>query len=212
MLLGLLSQSPAMFVLWLLAVFYAITIHEYAHALAATMLGDYTARNEGRLTLNPFAHIDIMGMILLLVVGFGWGKPVPFNVYVLKKPKLYSALIGLAGPVSNLLSIVFFGLLLKVLLGGGYITPDNLLTQFLVFLLLLNSVLMLFNLIPIPPLDGSKLLLSVLPRTWDAFANFLEHYGPFIVLALVLLDNFGGLNIFGGLFSGVQSFIFKIFG
>ncbi|HCJ52554.1 MAG TPA: site-2 protease family protein, partial [Candidatus Kerfeldbacteria bacterium] len=114
------------------------------------------------MTLNPLSHLDPIGSLMLVIVGFGWGKPVPFNPMYLKVRRWGPSIVSLAGPASNILSVVFFGLILKLLYANNLIGSDNLLTLFLVAVIQINLILALFNLIPIPPLDGSKLLYGLI--------------------------------------------------
>jgi len=219
LLLSLLDQ-PMMLLVWLVAILVVLTIHEFSHALASTLLGDSTAKDNGRLTLNPLAHVSWLGFFMLLIVGFGWGKPVPFNPYNLKYPRLGPALIALAGPFSNLIlalsilgvfKLIFPGLNPLFLMVG---TPiDNLLAAFFSLLIFLNIILMLFNLIPLPPLDGSKILLAALngPK-FDKIRDFLEEQGPFLLLLLIVFDNILHANILGGVFEFVLGFVYKLFG
>lgn len=199
MIISLLFSEPIMFFIWVLAIIYGITVHEFSHVLAAYAQGDDTGQRLGRLTLNPLAHLELFGFALLLFVGFGWGKPAPYNPYNLKSRRWGEMLIALAGPASNLVSIIVFGLAIKFL--GGGLGPENLLVQFLVFLILINIVLLVFNLIPIPPLDGSKVLFAFLPARHIALRALLEQRGPLILLFLIIADNFLGINIFGRLFA-----------
>jgi len=210
MIIELLWQNPSLFVVWVLAVVFAITIHEFSHALLGFALGDRTAKDMGRLTLNPFAHLDFFGFFLLLIAGFGWGKPVPFNPYNLKAKKWGPAIVALAGPLSNLAAIVVFGLVLKLLSLYSSLTADNLLILFLVYLIQINMILMVFNLLPIPPLDGSKLLFSLLPASQNNIKFFLERYGPTLILFLILGDRLFNLNFFSWLFQNVYSLIINI--
>ncbi len=206
--INLLFQDPPVFVAWIMAIIIGITFHEFSHVLAAYVQGDQTGKNLGRLTLNPLAHIDPLGLLLLVGVGFGWGRPAPFNPYSLRNPKLGSALVAIAGPVSNLVLIVVFGLAFRFLLPLFHLPLDNLLVIFLVFLIQINIVLMLFNLIPIPPLDGSRVLLNALSDRFAGLKEFLEKFGPFILLALLL---FGG-GLFSRLFQVVNTLAAKIIG
>ena len=172
MLLEILFNSPQMFLVIVLAIIYALTIHEFSHAATANLLGDTTAKQDGRLNLNPLSHLEFWGTAMLLVAGFGWGRPVPVNPYNLKWRRFGEAAVALAGPLSNLLSVVFFVLLINLL--RAWLDPDNMLTIFLFQLLLVNLILGIFNLIPIPPLDGSKVLFSLLPARFDEFkAKFI---------------------------------------
>jgi Zn-dependent protease len=199
MLISLLFQSPQMFLILALAIVYALTIHEFAHALAANYLGDATAKYNGRLSLNPLAHLEFFGTLMLLVAGFGWGKPVPVNPYNLRWRKWGDAFVSLAGPLFNFLSLILFILIFKAL--WSFLPADNLLFLFLSYLILINMTLGVFNLIPIPPLDGSKILFAILPSKFDDFKRKLAINGPWILIILIILDNFLNVNIFGRLFS-----------
>lgn len=176
-----------------LAILISITTHEFSHGFAAFMMGDTTAKDHGRLTLNPFAHIDLIGTILLpgllLLIGapvFGWAKPVPFNPYNLSDQRYGSLKVGIAGPLANLVLFVVSGILLSQftpIFGGA-----NLLIVFLNQLAVVNFVLMMFNLIPVPPLDGSKVLFGILPPRYELFERWLEQYGFFILLAIIIIE------------------------
>ncbi len=210
--LSLLSDNPLYFVAWIGAILIALSVHEFLHAYAAYRLGDNTAERAGRLTLNPMAHIDWLGLFALVLIGFGWGKPVPVNPYNLKYKKWGNALVALAGPLANLISIIIFGLVLKLL--GVYtdLTSGNLLIQFINLLIIINAVLLTFNLIPIPPLDGSAVLFTVLSGAkYDRFKANLEARGPMILLGLILFDNLFNIGIFSALFSRVVNLVFRIF-
>lgn len=163
-----------------------LTVHELAHGTAAYALGDDTAKRMGRLTLNPLRHIDPIGFIMLLVARFGWAKPVPVDMRNFKRPKLGMAITALAGPVSNFLlaALVF---LFQVPLGrlfqsggaGAYVAES------LVFLGYISVFLGVFNLIPIPPLDGSKILFSLLPNSAYYRLMYYERYGMILLFALI---------------------------
>ncbi|MFA5076584.1 MAG: site-2 protease family protein [Patescibacteria group bacterium] len=212
MLINLLFSEPIFFFLWILAVVYAITLHEFSHVLAAYLMGDNTGKHMGRLTLNPLAHLDWLGMLMLVFVGFGWGNAAPYNPYNLKYKKWGSALVAVAGPLSNLLSLVFFGLAFKFLRLYTNLPPDNLLLQFLMFLALVNVALLLFNLIPVPPLDGSHILFAVLPDRFNEFKYRLAHNGPMVLVFLVVLDSFlPGFSLFGSLFSWAWNLVYFLF-
>lgn len=206
--INLLFENPAIFVAWLAAIIFGITIHEYSHVLAAYVQGDQTGKQLGRLSLNPLVHLDMMGLLLLVVAGFGWGRPAPFNPMNLRSPRLGTMLVAIAGPISNLLAIVVFGLVFRLVLPMLGLGNENLLVIFLIFLIQINLVLMLFNLIPIPPLDGSRILFGLLPPRFLPFAQQFERTGPFLLLFLIL---FGG-GIFSRLFQVVYDVAVKIIG
>lgn len=203
--INLLLSEPTVALAWVAAIIIAITIHEFSHALVAKLQGDSTAELEGRVTLNPLSHVDPMGFLVLVLFGFGWGKPVPFNPYNLKAKRWGPALVSLAGPASNLIGVIFFGLVFRLVLQIGNLPADNLLHTFLAFIVQFNVVLMLFNLLPIPPLDGSK-LLSLLPQQFEGLVEGLQRYG-FVILLFVI---FFGQNVLGTVFQAVEGFVFRI--
>ena len=211
MMFNMLFSEPMLFVAWLIAIFYGITVHEFAHAWAATWQGDDTAKLSGRLTLNPLSHIDLMGLLMLVFVGFGWGKPVPVNNFNFKNGKTSDNLVSLAGIFTNLVSVIVFGIVLKLLLNFGNLSGENLLINFLFMLIMINMVLAIFNLIPIPPLDGSHVLFNVLPDKYNEFKFNLAKNGPFILLMLILADNFLGVGIFSRLFGFFMNLIYSFF-
>lgn len=190
MIIQLLFTNPVFFLMWVVAILFALTIHEFFHAWTAFYLGDLTAKHQGRLTLNPLAHLDLVGTIMLLIVGIGWGKPVPFNPYNLRYPKWGPAFVGLAGPGSNFLIASVIGLSMR------FMDPPSLsLYFFLSFFVWINLILGIFNLFPIAPLDGSKVLFVLLPRSLEHIRIFLERYGLVILLFLV----FFGFSLILGL-------------
>ncbi len=185
------------------AVLVCLTVHETCHALAAYALGDPTAKRQHRLSLNPLHHIDWLGLAMLMLAGFGWAKPVPVNPYFFKKPKSGMALTALAGPVSNfllaLLALAALRFFLPVL-GGA-----SLLNQFLLECAVLSIGLGVFNLIPIPPLDGSKVLGALLPdRQYEMLLRY-EHLGILVLWALLLV------GVGGELMDGAIVSIFDLF-
>ncbi len=197
---------------WIAAIAIAMSIHEFAHALMADRLGDGTPRALGRLTLNPLAHVDRFGFLMLLLVGFGWGRPVPFDPRNLRAPRWGPAIVGLAGPFANIVAVVASGIAIAFIDRSGVLPPNNLLVLFLAFLFQINLVLFLFNLIPIPPLDGSKLLFGVLdhPRH-EATRFFLETRGPMLLLGLIIVDSVLGGAILGRLFHGALRWAAALF-
>lgn len=174
-------------------IFFTLPIHEWAHGFAAYKLGDPTPKYQGRLTLNPFAHIDYIGALCILLCGFGWAKPVQINQRNFNKPKLYMAITALAGPFSNLVSAFVALLLLNTLLFfvKSISTVMLLVASFLSFLAYINISLAVFNLIPIPPLDGSRLLSAFLP---DRLYYKLMRYEQYIFYAVLALVLFGVLD------------------
>ena len=206
MFIQLLLGSPAIALAWIAAIFSSLTIHEFSHALVGKLRGDKTAEYEGRLTLNPLAHIDVTGLVILLLFGFGWAKPVPYNPYNLKDPKWDSVKIALAGPASNLVMAVIAGVAFQVLVGGEIIAPLNLLSIFLFLTILINLFLMLFNIIPVHPLDGSKLFFALFdaPKYKD-LRLFVSQRGPQILMIAVLVSAFTSVNIF--FFISAPSFV-----
>lgn len=186
---------------WLLSLTIAITVHEFAHAYTADKLGDPTARLQDRLSLNPLRHYDQLGTTLLLVtatlralglpiIPFGWAKPVQFDPYNLQNPRRDAALISLAGPIANFLVAGIISLLLHLLVGS---TSSQLLVILATPIIMLNVVLGLFNLVPVHPLDGGKILVGLLPRDLALEAEHILHqYGLLILLLLIM--PFGGTS------------------
>lgn len=190
--LGQLFNDPFSFLIWTAALLTAITIHEASHAFVADKLGDPTARLMGRLTLNPLAHLDPLGTLFLLLVRFGWGKPVPFDPFNLRNPQRDSALISLAGPTSNLLLATTLSLILRLTANIPLSHTTFLLLQtFLIPVIILNVALGIFNLLPISPLDGFKIVGGFLPKNLSVQWEELENYG-FIFLLLMLFPFAGG--------------------
>ncbi len=184
---------PAMLIANIFVLVVAFTGHEFAHAWMANYFGDDTPRLNGRLTLNPLVHLDVMGSLLLIIAGFGWAKPVPINPYVLRRTSRSAMMwVSFAGPLSNLvmagLAVIPFrmGLLEPQGIAYGQLlpTPAQILTQFIA----INLVLALFNLIPIPPLDGDQIAEFFFPPAWDDFMNrYVRPYGPLVLLLLVFV-------------------------
>lgn len=201
------AEDPAVFFLFIAAFLISITLHEFSHAFAATMQGDPTAKDHGRLTLNPIAHIDPTGAILFLLLGLGWAKPVPFNPLYLRSRRFGAAIVSGAGPLANLFQVVVCALLLRGL--GPTLGVNNLLIIFLVLLAQINVILMLFNLIPIPPLDGSKVFFSLLPRRLVGIQYALERYGPWVLISLVAVEWISHVGIISPLLRSVSSFVFQ---
>ena len=207
--LRLLIDDPAAFLLLIAIVGFslliAITLHEFSHAMMANRLGDPTAKRLGRLSLNPIRHLDPLGTLMLFLVGFGWGKPVPINPnYFRMNPRRGMAISALAGPLSNFALAALLGVLVRVGVvdwhspwswpfypfaswEAGWVAAD-----IIGYVILLNLILGVFNLIPIPPLDGFNIAVGVLPRRQAAAMARLQQYGPLLLLLLVFLGYFTG--------------------
>lgn len=175
-------------ILSIVILIFSVIIHEVSHGYMADRLGDPTARLQGRLTLNPLKHIDPIGSIIVPLITslagftFGWAKPVPYNPYNLKNKRSGEFLIAAAGPASNLLVAIIFGTIIRFVENGA-ITPF---IQIASYIVLINLVLAIFNLIPIPPLDGSKLLFAFLPQQYGRTRMFLERYAPILIIVVIL--------------------------
>lgn len=168
----------------------SVVIHEVSHGYVANALGDPTAKYAGRLTLNPISHLDLFGSFLLPVITyllggfiFGWAKPVPYNPYNLKDQKWGPALVGIAGPLSNISVAVIFGVIIRF--SAAFLTVASPFLQILTLIIFINLILAVFNLIPIPPLDGSKVLFAFFPYRWHHIQQFLERYGFFILIIFI---------------------------
>jgi len=203
----------------ILPTLFAIAVHEVAHGWIAHRLGDSTAYMMGRLTLNPLKHIDPVGTILVPAIliytvgfAFGWAKPVPINWHNLKYPKRDIALVAIAGPASNLLMAIAWGLVMKLssLLPGSMALISEPLGYMGLFGILINTVLMVFNLIPIPPTDGGRIITSLLPTKMAYAVSRVEPYGMFILIGLIL----SGLlwKVIGPIIDTVMRFILTLTG
>jgi Zn-dependent protease len=178
MLITYLFENPLFFFLIALSLIISITVHEFAHAITAYKLGDSTPKLQGRVTLNPLAHLDPIGSLLILIAGFGWGRPVEFDVYNLRSPKRDVALIAFAGPLTNFI----FGILFFLL--GGFFADFK---QAFHFIALINFILGFFNLLPIYPLDGFNIVTGILPFRLAIEWRETSNYGFIILLAFVFL-------------------------
>lgn len=174
---------------WLTALVVALTVHEFSHAIVGKWRGDDTAEKFGRLSLNPLSHIDPLGFLMLVTIGFGWAKPVPFDPRNLKSPLKDGLLIALAGPLSNLVMAVIAAALFRIFLETGVVRIDTMLGAFLVLSVLVNLLLLCFNMIPVHPLDGSKLVDVITYRTgYEWLSRWLQINGPRIMLVLVMIS------------------------
>jgi Zn-dependent protease len=199
-------MPPDLFVLRIPAILIALTIHEFSHGYVAYRLGDSTARDAGRLTLNPFAHLDLLGSVMLLFGPFGWAKPVPVNGYNLRNPKRDMLLVSLAGPLSNVITALILGFALRILVefvpGLG---RNAHFINFFQLCIMLNIGISFFNLIPIPPLDGSKILAGLLPN--NLLPGYFDKmkYMPTVFMVLLIAE--WGLHI--PIFSAIMNPLYK---
>ncbi len=206
--INILISNPITFFFYLFALFFAITIHEFSHAWAADRLGDPTPRIEGRLKLNPLTHIDPFGLLFLLFFGFGWGKPVNIDPFNLKNPRRDSALISLAGPLSNFILALLISFSLKLLIFFNLYFLTSIGYLFLVPLITFNVILGLFNLLPIYPLDGFKIVGGILPENKSQEWYQLKKYG--IIFLLMLIFPFGKSSMLDMIIRPIFSFIISI--
>ncbi|MEN9328114.1 MAG: hypothetical protein RI947_922 [Candidatus Parcubacteria bacterium] len=181
-----LFTDPLYFVFSAAAILIAITVHEYSHARMADHLGDPTPRLLGRVSLNPLVHLDPLGTIFMLLVGFGWGKPVTFDPFNLEKPRRDAALISVAGPLSNFILAIICSLLIRVVLQMDGLYVGFFLYSFLKILIYMNILLGIFNLLPIHPLDGFKIVGGLLSEKHAREWYSLERYGFIFLLLLIL--------------------------
>lgn len=199
---------------FLIAMLVALTVHEFSHGLVALWLGDRTAKDEGRLTLNPLAHIDLLGMLMFLTIGFGWAKPVPIDPRAFRNMKAGITLTALAGPASNLL-LALLTVLFAALLGSLPLTVSPGVARFFWELfrnmLFLNLGLMAFNLLPIAPLDGSKVLAMFIPWRYEPHYETFLRQGPFVLLALLIAERLLGIPLIVGWIRVIITPILAIF-
>jgi Zn-dependent protease len=210
----MLNLTPATIISRIITLLIAFTVHEFSHAWVANYFGDDTPRANGRLTLNPAVHLDLIGTLMLLFAGFGWAKPVPVNPYALRRrSKSALMLVSLAGPMSNLMLAILaampirFGFVPMVSNWPGFLpTPFRFLLDFMG----INVLLMLFNLIPLAPLDGEKVLEFFLPPAGVEFLDQIRPYGPLILLGIVFVLPILGIDIFGIILSPLLRLISSI--
>ena len=184
----LLRTPPEILLLLVPVLLFALCFHEFAHAWVAYKLGDPTAKHSGRLTLNPLAHLDLMGSLMILFVGFGWAKPVPVDVRYLQNPRTDMMKIAFAGPAANLFLAFVGGTIIRAhIVGGSLILMLVLFTQ-------INIMLAVFNMIPIPPLDGSQIFSGLMVRKNPDLVMKLQMYGPQILFGLILVGYFTNIS------------------
>lgn len=200
----LLVSNPLAFLISFPILVLAIVVHEFAHAFVADKLGDPTPRVQGRVTLDPRAHLDPLGTLMLFLFRFGWGKPVIFDPYNLREPIRDGALIALAGPLSNIVMAASASLLLH------FFSVPLLFSEILQQFIFINCVLATFNLVPIHPLDGSKIILAILPKeTAQEYESIMHQYGMWLLLFFLIPWN--GSSPISTLMQPLLSFLIKIF-
>ena len=194
---------------FIIALIIAISVHEFSHALSAYRLGDNTAKNQGRLTLNPKAHLDPMGTIMIVFAGFGWGRPTPVTPWNLRfGEKAGMAVVSVAGPISNLIVALITGIIFQLYMSSG---ADSIqVARILLTVIQLNLVLAIFNLLPIAPLDGFKIVLGLLPR--DVALSFAktERYGMMILVLIIMGEVFLNISILGRVISPGIDFLMRL--
>jgi len=191
----ILNQPLEMIIAFILAIIIALSVHEFSHALAADQLGDDTPRLQGRLTLNPLAHLDLMGSLMFLFAGFGWARPVQINPYAIQRRHPAGPMIvAAAGPFSNLLLAIIASIPIQA--GLISVTSSSFFSQFFSAFIWINLILLFFNLLPIFPLDGEKILDFFLPPRGQDVLRQIRPYGMYILLGLIILGSFSNFDIF----------------
>lgn len=216
-LLSLLTTNPIAFFILASILIIAITVHEFAHAWMADRLGDPTPRHQDRLKLNPLAHLDPLGTVMIFLLGFGWGRPVAFDPYNLKNPVRDTALIALAGPVSNLLLATILAIAFPVV--SSYAGPalGTIIQSVSLLAIFYNVMLAIFNLVPVHPLDGGKIAVALLPHQMALeYEDFMRKYGTIVLIALIFPWNGQSaisalitpvINVVVSLYSGLASLV-----
>jgi len=211
------NLDPATLIARSIVLVIAFTFHEFAHAWTATYFGDDTPRLYGRLTLNPLVHLDPMGSLVLLVAGFGWAKPVPVNPYRLQQRSSSAFMwVSLAGPLSNLLLAALGAILFRIgivsvyegFASGHTFFPSF--SQIAVEFVYINIILLVFNLIPIAPLDGEKVAMHFFPPSWKNFMDTIRPYGPMIILLVAFVGPLIGFDVLGYILGPPVNWLFKV--
>ena len=202
-----LNSEPTLFVALLICLVFSLCFHEYAHGLVAFYCGDDTAYKKGRLTLNPLAHLDPMGSMMILFIGIGYAKPVPVNPYKLNNPRIDLIKVAAAGPISNLI-LTFIGIFLIHVL-----QPSNneILYTFLNIFIYINAALAVFNLLPVYPLDGGQIFGNILSQKYPKFAQNLLTYGPKILFGVIIVGLLSGFSILWIIIGPLIRFIINFF-
>lgn len=213
-LIDLMFSNTPIFIAYLLSIIYGITIHEFSHCYVAYKFGDTSQIENKRLSLNPIRHIDPMGLITLIAFGIGWGKTSIINPTRIdhKRYKLAIFSISIAGIVSNILSALFFAFILKMALVFNVLQTQALGIVFLVIMIQTNILLAVFNLIPIHPLDGAKILDVLLPSRFNKLKIILAQYGNIILITLLGFSIIFNVSIFSFLYNPVINFVYRLFG
>jgi Zn-dependent protease len=215
----MLDFSPASLITRLIILLVALPVHEFSHAATADYFGDDTPRANGRLTLNPLVHLDPIGSLLLILTYFGWAKPVPINPYALnRRSPAAVALVSFAGPLSNLLMAVFAAIPFRlglVSLASVYATSNTThllpsIPEILFTFIEINLILLLFNLIPLAPLDGEKIADYLFPPSWSRALDQVRPYGPMILLAVVFVGPLVHLDILGWVIGGPVNYLLRL--
>lgn len=193
MLFQLLSD-PISLAAFLIAIVIGITLHEFAHAWTAYRLGDMTAKYAGRITINPTKHFDLLGLIFLLVIGFGWGKPVPVNPNAFKG-KFDDLKVAIAGPITNFIIAFIFTIPIKIAENFGLGYDNNIVLMFCKIIAEINIILCAFNLLPFHPLDGSHIITAIAPRSWEKKIDLFKRYSVTILTVVVLAELLLKINI-----------------
>ena len=196
-------SNPLLVIAILTGLVVGITVHEFAHAWIAVKLGDDTPRHMGRLTLNPLRHLDPLGSLFLLIVGFGWGRPVVFNPRNIKDPN-GSTKVALAGVTANLLVALILGLVIRIATAYGVLVDSSNWIIFIKYVLEINLFLIAFNIIPIPPLDGSKVVESYM--SFESIVQF-ERVGPMLLLGIIIAQQFLGVPILNTILEPIIRFL-----
>lgn len=211
MFLEFVFSKPTVAVIWVAVILISLGLHEFSHAVVARVLGDKTGESRGRLSPNPFAHIDPVGLVVAILFGFGWAKPVPFDAQQMKHSPWDSVAVAVAGPFANLvIAVLASGALVAV---SALITSPSYLVVFLFLLVVINLLLFFFNLIPVHPFDGSKFVFAFL--VGPQFTNLrtaLFAYGPKILLGAIVLDAIFHFNVFGSVSQAALSFCDQLIG
>lgn len=191
----------------------AITFHEYAHGWMALKFGDPTAKMLGRLSLNPLVHLDPIGTLMLFIVHFGWAKPVPVDPRYFSDPKRQMIWVALAGPIANMILAFISGILIVGFSSSNLMfnSQTAFFANMLVYSLQINLALAIFNMLPIPPLDGSKILRGLLPYRYEYISNTLEQFGPWILISLILFGMMSGFSLFWLFISPFVRFFSSLF-